>query len=160
MTPVTVNQRLPLTACIVSFIVAFMLAIMPLPRELIWLNPAWVLLVLIYWVIHRPYQCNIGVGFSVGLVLDILNGNVLGQHALLNVIISYFLVRFHTRLNLFPWYQQALLVFVICLTNKLGIFIIQMLVGQPPQSWLFWVAPLVSSFIWLWASFLLGSLRR
>lgn len=160
MTTFIANQRLPIVSCVISFIVALMLSVLPLPYAAAWLNPAWVLLVLIYWVMSRPYQCNIGVAFSVGLVLDILNGNVLGQHALLNVIISYFVVRFHTRIHLFPWFQQALLVLAICYLNKLGIYIIQMLVGQPPQSYLFWLAPWVSSFIWLWASFLLGSLRR
>lgn len=99
---------------------------------------------------YRPYQLNIGGAFFIGLILDLLSNNILGQHAVLFVIISYGLVCFHKRIALFPAPQQTLLVIGLCYFEKMGIFLTQAIINQMPSSGLFWLAPLISGLLWLW----------
>ena len=66
----------------ISFLLAFLLAGIPLPSELQRFRPDWVAMVLIYWCMALPHRIGIGVGWTVGLLLDIGRGALLGQHAL------------------------------------------------------------------------------
>lgn len=51
-----------------TFVIAFVLEIMPWPAEFRGYRPAWVVLVLLYWVMAIPNRVNIGIAFLVGLV--------------------------------------------------------------------------------------------
>ena len=51
-------------------------------------RPEWVPMVLIYWVMALPYRIGIGSAWIVGLVLDILEGSILGLNAMALVIIA------------------------------------------------------------------------
>ena len=55
-----------------TFAAALALTVVPLPDSLVWFRPYWVALVLIYWCIETPDQVGMGVGFSMGLLLDIM----------------------------------------------------------------------------------------
>ena len=43
-------------AILSTLLIALMLALLPMPDWTIWLRPAWVLLVVIYWAMMAPYQ--------------------------------------------------------------------------------------------------------
>ena len=64
---------------LLSFAVALLLAVFPLPLWLGWARPEFVALALIYWVIALPQRVGMVAAFGLGLVLDILEGAVPGQ---------------------------------------------------------------------------------
>ena len=64
-----------------SFVIAIVLAIIPLPPLLQTVRPEFVTIVLIYWCIAVPARIGVGIGWSVGLVMDVLVDTLLGQHA-------------------------------------------------------------------------------
>ena len=45
-------------------------------------RPAWVALVLVYWCMAAPDQVGVVAGWTTGLLLDVMTGTLLGQHAL------------------------------------------------------------------------------
>ena len=65
-----------------TLLIALILAMLPMPDWTIWLRPVWVLMVLIYWAMMIPYQVSVGTAWLTGLVVDLLNGTLLGEHAL------------------------------------------------------------------------------
>ena len=65
-----------------SFVVSLMLTALPMPEWASLWRPAWVALVLIYWCMALPARSGVLVGWSVGLLLDVMTGTLLGQHAL------------------------------------------------------------------------------
>ncbi len=69
--PLTLKQRLLILA---SFVLAMMLAIIPLPDSVRLLRPDWVSLVLVYWCMAVPERIGVGSGWIVGLFLDALYG--------------------------------------------------------------------------------------
>jgi rod shape-determining protein MreD len=90
-----------------SFVAALMLAAMPMPELLTVARPAWVALVLVYWCISMPQRVGVATGWFVGLLLDVLEGTLLGQHAASYALFAYFAVRDHRRLRTFPRIKQA-----------------------------------------------------
>ena len=64
-----------------TFVVAYILAVVPLPLWLQWGRPEWLALTLIYWCIALPERVGIATGLVVGVGLDVLEGAALGQNA-------------------------------------------------------------------------------
>src|SRR5580658_6071817 len=72
-------RRLPMT---LSALVALALAVLPLPSVLEVFRPDFLVLVVLYWSIESPRAGGLTLAFMSGLALDVLQGVVLGQHAL------------------------------------------------------------------------------
>ena len=50
-----------------TFVGAYVLAVVPFPQWLQWGRPEWVALVLIYWCIALPHRVGIATGLVLGL---------------------------------------------------------------------------------------------
>lgn len=135
---------------IFSFIVAMMLAIVPMPSWLNWLRPDWVAMVLIYWVLVLPNVVSIGMAWVIGLLLDALTGSVLGAHAYALVCVAYFVLKFQMRIHLLDLTQKAVIVFIAILLYQLVIFAINGMLGRMPATFLYWLPCLSSAIIWPW----------
>lgn len=143
-----------------TFIVALMLSLMPLPDWAAAFRPQWVALVLIYWSMALPHRVSVGIGWLVGLFVDVATGALLGQHALGFAIIAYLSVRLHQRVRVFPLAQQALVVTLILLPHMILGLWIRGITGHALDTGYYW-APLISSAIlWPWMFILLRAIRR
>lgn len=147
-----------------TFVVAMVLAIVPLPDsvpvELGYLRPQWVVLVLIYWVIALPQRVGILVAWSVGLIVDVLLGSLLGQHAVAFIIVAYIASSLYQRLRMFSLWQQSIIVFAIVGLNQLINFWIESIVGTGDWNMWYLLASVVSALLWPSMFFLLRYLRR
>ena len=86
------------TLILLTFAIAMLLTIIPLSDSFRALRPDWVALTLIFWCLALPYRVSVGSGFVAGLLLDVLTGTLLGQHALALSLIAYVCVRLHQRI--------------------------------------------------------------
>ena len=144
-----------------SFVVAFLLMIIPLPFVLTWLRPDWVSLVLIYWVIALPHRVGIFVAFCLGLLLDILQASTLGQNALSLSLVACLSLLLYQRLRLFNQWQQAAFVFIVVGINQIVEQWLQGLAGWGTQSGPIFLMPVVTSaLLWPGIMVLLRYLRR
>ncbi len=145
---------------VLSFAVAFLLAVFPLPVDLRWARPEWVTLVLIYWAIALPQRVGILVAFIVGLLLDVLEGSVLGQNALSLSVVTYLALVLYQRLRVFNMLQQASVIFVMVGINQLVSQWVQNLTGVGAVSLLFLLPAFLSALLWPAVLTALRSLRR
>lgn len=144
----------------VTVLIAMMLTILPLPDWAIWLRPEWVMLVMIYWCLAIPERFSVGVAWIIGLLLDILQGTLLGQHALALSVVAYFIVKFHPRLRLYPIWHKTLIVFLLSLVYLALLYWVQGLMGILPRSWEAWSPAMTSALLWPWIFIVLRDLRR
>ena len=142
-----------------TLLLGLILDILPLPTWVVWLRPSWTLLVLIYWAMIMPYRVNVGYAFVLGLLIDLLQGSLLGEHALAMVVIIYIVAKLSKRIKVFPMQQQMLTIFFLLLLYQVIIFAIQGFIGQLPSSWLYWMAILVGTLFWPWVYILLHDWR-
>lgn len=148
------------SAIVATFLVALMLTVMPLPD---WLRPArpdWVGLVLIYWCLALPDRVGVVTGWFAGLLVDLLTGTLLGQHAMALAVIAWLTLRFHQRIRLFPVWQQALIILVLLVLHQLLALWVDRFIGRPAPPWYFWTPSLLGMLLWplIYAS--LRTLRR
>lgn len=142
-----------------SLLVAAALQMLPLGRHAA--APDLLALVLVFWIVHQPQRVGVGLGFVLGLLLDVHQGAVLGQHALAYTLMAYLAVSMHRRLLWFTLPGQALQVLPVFFTAHLVSLIARMIAGGMfPGGWLF-AAPLAEAALWpLVGAVLLAPQRR
>lgn len=143
-----------------TFIVGLALSILPLPNWAVWLQPEWVVLILFYWMIALPHRIGLSAALFLGLLLDALNGSALGAHAFVLILLSYFMIKMHRQLRVFPLLQQAIVImFMIFSYELILLFISMMLEGVIYVTW-FWVPSITSMLLWPWLFILLRDCRH
>ena len=143
----------------ISFVVALLLGLLPMPDFLQPLRPYWLALVLAYWVIEAPESAGLGFAFIVGLVADLMFGGLLGEQALRLVIMTFILQRFRARLRFFPLSQQALAIGVLLLNDRVVAGAVRLTLGEPALPWNYWWAPLLGMLLWPPLFLLLDAMR-
>jgi rod shape-determining protein MreD len=155
--PSATRARVTLAA---TFVVALLLTIMPGPTWAEALRPDWIGLVLIYWVMAAPQRVGVGTGWTVGFLLDVLQGAVLGSNALAMALVAFLTLKLHLKLRMFPRWQQAAAVLVLLLLNQLLVLWIRGFVGRAPETWVYWTPSIVGMLLWPWLFVVLRDLRR
>jgi rod shape-determining protein MreD len=145
---------------VATFVVALLLEIMPLPDWLVIFRPEFAAMVLIYWCLALPQRVGVGVGWSVGLVMDVLRGALLGQHALGYSVMAYLALKLHRRIRVFPLWQQALSVMVFIALHQLLVLWVLGMIGQSRGTFTYWLPTLTSAAIWPWVFAGMRSVRR
>lgn len=143
-----------------TFLVAYVLAVLPLPHWLQWGRPELVALTLIYWTIALPHRVGMVTGLLLGIGLDALEGAALGQNAFALVIVALLCQLLYQRLRVFSLWQQAGMVFVLVGINQLVCQWVQNLEGVGARSLLFLLPALSSALLWPVILHLLRGLRR
>lgn len=147
-----------------TLLVAMVLSMMPLPEsvppELGYLRPEWVLMVLVYWTISLPHRVGIFTAWLAGMMMDILLGSLLGQHALSFAIVAYVSATLYQRMRMYGVWQQAVVVFAFLALNQLINFWVENITGS--AEWSVWnLAPALSgALLWPWTYMALRYIRR
>ena len=145
---------------LITFIIALLLTIIPLPDWLRYVRPDWAGLVLIYWCLALPERVGVGTGWMTGLLVDLLTGTLLGQHALSLTIVAWLTLKFHQRMRLFPVLQQAVTVMVLLIVHQLLALWISRIIGRPAAPWYFWAPSILGMLLWSPVYAMLRTLRR
>ena len=144
---------------LLTFAMAMLLTIVPLPDALRILRPDWVALTLIFWCLVLPYRVSVGSGFIAGVLLDVLTGTLLGQHALALSLVAYICVRLHQRIRAYPVWQQALTVLVLLVLHQMLTLWVDSTIGRPARPLSYWLPSLVGMLLWPFAFRFLSALR-
>lgn len=145
---------------LLSLLVALVFAVLPLARSLAWWRPEWLLLVLVYWSIALPHRVGLFTALAVGLMLDVLEGAVLGQNMLALGVVVTVAQLMYQRLRLFSLPQQAAVLFVLAGIHQLIVQWVQNLQGAGAQNFAFLLPALSSALLWPLLMPLLRGLRR
>ena len=144
----------------VTLLVGLMLDILPLPTSINWLAPHWSLLILVFWIMQMPFLVNVCAAFITGILLDLLKGSLLGEHAFALVVVAYLVVKTYRLFAKQSVLQQSFFIFGFTLIYQIIIVVINAIIGQLHFSWLFWLAAITSAIFWPLVSVLLCSLRK
>lgn len=148
-----------MTGYFVTILLSMALKIMPLPALFINLNPDWVLLALIYWTLAIPEKIGVFNAWVVGLLVDVLTGRLLGQHALVYALISFVCLKSHKRLRQYLLPQQSLFVFIALLFSQMLIFWIENIRSPTDFSSAFMLPIIVGTVFWPGVYYLLRFIR-
>lgn len=132
---------------IVSLVIALILTVIPLPELVTSWRPAWLMLVLSFWVIHFPNRVGLFWAFIFGLLMDVLHGTSMGVHSFSLAISTFMLQLLYKRLALFPLWKQSLSIGFISLTYIVIRFWLVAMTGKSVTV-LPWPSVLVNIAVW------------
>ena len=156
MTRDRASRRLPVIACIVA---ALMLAIAPMPDWASPFRPDWVALTLIYWAMTLPRTYSIGTAWIVGIVLDVAQGTLLGQHAIALCFVAYIAVKFHLQFRVFPTSQMSATVFALLAFYQFILFWVNGVAGVNAPAVTYWGPVITGALIWPLLALVFGGVR-
>lgn len=143
-----------------TLLTALMLEAITFPEELIWFRPEWVLLVILYWVIALPLKVGVGFAWFFGLLVDLLQGGIIGQHSLTYVILAYICAVFYKRLRMYKPWQQGFFIGILVSVNQLIDFWIDYYFGNAEPTLYIFIPAVVTGVLWPWSFVILRSIRR
>ena len=118
-------------------------------------------LVLVFWNVHQPRRVGVGFAFVFGLVMDVHQGAVLGQHALAYTLLSYLAITVHRRVLWFSLPAQALHVLPVFFAAHAVAMVARLAAGGMFPGWTVLLAPVFEALPWpLVVLLLLVALRR
>lgn len=142
-----------------SLVLALALVVLPFGRVQ-WM-PDWLLLLLVFWGLHQPQRVGLGLAFVLGLVVDVQQGVLLGQHALAYSVLMFAVHLARRRLLWFNPLWQALQLLPLLAGVQLLLLALRVLAGGLMPGWAALLAPLLEAVLWpLVSGLLLAPQRR
>lgn len=121
----------------ISLLVVWLLSLLPWR---LWPSaPDLLLLVLAFWSVHEPRRVGMATAFGFGLLMDVHDAGILGEHALQYTLVAYGAIVLHRRLQHFDLWSQAM--------HMLPVFFLAQLLVRAMHSWLAGAWP-----GWQWAA--------
>ena len=149
-----------LVSVYLTLLIALLCQLYPWVGQGVIFRPAFMLVVLLYWLLRAPNLCNVGTAWLAGLLIDLATGSLLGQHALSFTITAYIALTYQRRLVLFNGWQLAGYVLVLLFIERIVILLLKVFAGnENPGLQYFW--PVVAGLV-LWQCMILmfGGLTR
>lgn len=131
-----------------TFAVALLVNLIPWQAAMASLTPDFVALLLLYWTLNQPRRVGIGIGFLLGLLMDVSDGVMLGQHALAYSIIAYTVLWRQRQIAIAPFWQQAGAILALLLGSQLIMQLLRAVTGAQFAGWGYFVGPFIAALIW------------
>jgi rod shape-determining protein MreD len=141
-----------------TLLLAFMINLVPLGR--VAAMPDFLAVVLVFWNVHQARRVGVGVAFLFGVMMDVHDGAVLGQHALAYTLLSYFAITIHRRLLWFTVPSQAVQILPLFFAAHLVSLLVRMMAGGMFPGWELLLAPFFEALLWPLATWLLLAPQR
>jgi rod shape-determining protein MreD len=110
--------------------------------------PDWIAVVLTFWCIHQPHRVGMSAAFIFGLVMDVADGSLLGQHALAYVLLVFVAGGLSRRILWFPLGQQALHVLPMLLGSQLIMLVIRLISGGEFPGFSWFLSSIFAALLW------------
>jgi rod shape-determining protein MreD len=139
---------LPVNPLFIAFTLLLALAfeLLPLGRQPA--MPDVLAVALVFWNVHQPRRVGIGLAFVFGLMIDVHQGALLGQHAFSYTLLSFVAITIHRRLLWFGVIEQAVQILPLFVAVHGVSLAVRMLAGGMFPGWWLVLAPLFEALLW------------
>jgi len=141
-----------------TLLAALLLNLLPIGRSPA--MPDLLAVTLVFWNVHQPLRVGIGAAFVFGLMMDVHDGALLGQHALAYTLLSFLSITIHRRLLWFSVPSQALQVLPLFAGAHAVQVLTRLIAGGVWPGWSIALAPLFEALLWPVAYWLLLAPQR
>lgn len=124
------------------------------------LVPDFLALALVFWNVQQPRRVGIGAAFVFGLLMDVHDAALFGEHALAYTLLSYGAISLHRRILYFPAGAQALHILPLLLVAQVASLLIRLWVGGRFPGWSYFVESAVGAALWPVISWMLLAPQR
>ncbi|KAB2308669.1 rod shape-determining protein MreD [Betaproteobacteria bacterium SCN2] len=132
-----------------TLLAAFLLKQIPWHGWALLFRPDFVLIVLLFWAQRRQDGISFGLAFALGLVTDVQDGVVLGQHALAYCAGVFLVQHFRRRLFMFTLWRQAMQIFPLLLLAEVAALVVGWVSTRTPQPGWVLATSFTGTLLWL-----------
>lgn len=160
LTPVARDvMKLPASPGLVaaSFVAAYLVAMLPWSGTWLLARPDIMLVVLVFWTVHEPRSIGQGMAFALGLLMDVSDSMLLGQHAFAYVVAAFGAQVLRVRILSFGLAEQTLHVLGLMVAASVVMLLLNLLLGARFPGFAFLVSPVAGALLWAPVSVLLYS---
>ena len=142
---------LPVTTglIVLTIVSAFAANLIPLPVRALELRPDFCALVLLYWGVHQPRRVGFTIAFLLGLLVDLSDASLFGQHALAYVALLFAAIALHRRILNFNLIAQSLHVFPLLLGAELINIAIRLIAGDELPAMGHFLGAVIGAALWV-----------
>ena len=141
-------------------IIALIIGAISLPLVIELSSPLWMLVCFVYWVIYTDAKWIYLSALILGLLMDVLQGAILGQNAFALVISSAFIFNVKKSFFVSNLTTQQVYIFLGSLIYLITFLLTHILVQGFDFSWLIIISPFSSAIIWPIIRMLLAKLKH
>jgi rod shape-determining protein MreD len=141
-----------------TLVLALVFDLLPLGRQSA--MPDLLAVAVVFWNVHQPRRVGVGVAFLFGLVIDVHQGALLGQHAFAYTLLSFVAITIHRRLLWFGVIEQALQILPVFVAVHGVSLAVRMLAGGMFPGWWLLLAPVFEALLWPLVTLLLLAPQR
>lgn len=110
-----------------SLLLALFANLLPWSGWLLAVRPDFIAVVLLYWCLYQPRKIGFTTAMAMGLLMDVVDGTLFGQHALAYSVLAYAGIVLHRRIQRFSMRNQALQVIALLLMNDVIVLAVRMM---------------------------------
>ncbi len=147
---------LPVRAAFIlfTFIAALLINLLPWSGWWLAIKPDFVALVVLYWCIQQPRKVGFASAWLLGVIMDVAESTLFGQHALAYSVLAFGGIVLHRRVLMFTMRDQVLHVLVLLLLNDVMVLAVRMLAGAAFPGISYFIGSLTAAALWPALSFL------
>jgi rod shape-determining protein MreD len=131
-----------------SMLAGYMVSALPWSGKWLLSRPDVLLIVLIFWTIHEPRSIGQGIAFLMGLLMDVSDSMLLGQHAFAYVVATFGAQVLRVRILSFHLPEQTLHILGLTVAASGVTLLLNLLLGADFPGPYFFVSPVVTALIW------------
>ena len=153
-------RQSPLILLFKLTLISALLSVISLPEMIQSAAPFWVLIFFIYWLIYVETKAVYSFALLLGLLLDLLHGNVFGQNALALIGSTVFIINVKKSFYVSNLSTQQVYVFVASLIYLLITIGVHLMIQGFDFSYLVFLAPITGAILWPIVHFLLIKIKH
>lgn len=154
------NTQRPFIFLLKITLFALILSAIPLPQVLLEASPFWMLLFFIYWLVYFNTKAEYVIALLLGVLLDVLHGDILGQNALALIFSSAFIVNVKQSFFVSNLSTQQVYVFFASTIYLIFLLIIHGLTQGFVMSYYLFLTPLSGALLWPLIKFMLSKCKH
>lgn len=153
------NAQRPYIFLIKITFFALILSAIPLNEVLLDASAFWLLLFYIYWLVYFSTKATFFIALILGVLLDILHGDILGQNALALILSSLFISNIKQSFFVSNLSTQQIYVFISSSIYLLFFLLTSILTQDFAFNYYVFLAPFTSALVWPIVRFVLSKCK-
>jgi rod shape-determining protein MreD len=153
------NAQRPYIFLIKITFFTLILSTIPLNEVLLGTSAFWLLLFYIYWLAYFSTKATFFIALILGVLIDILHGDILGQNALALILSSLFISNVKQSFFVSNLSTQQIYVFISSSIYLLFFLLTSILTQDFVLNYYVFLAPFTSALIWPIVRFLLSKCK-
>jgi rod shape-determining protein MreD len=140
---------------ILSLLAGLLLNLLPIQGDMLMLRPDFIALVLLFWGTYQPQRVGMSTAFVMGLLMDVGNSSMFGQHALAYSVMIFIALLLRRRLHIFGLLKQAPQIGLLLLFAQFIMLLTELLNRADFPGWYYFLPSFTGMLFWPMISLLL-----